>query len=430
MKRKLVLPFLLLVLSSVCVFAKPLEVWLVGWSNEMGQIGQALVDDLFTAETGIEVDIVPLAWGDYYTKSLLALASRDTPDIFSFGAEIADFAVRGGLIDLGAFKPEEYAELEKKLFSSVMGPFTFEARRFALPMDVAALVGAYRADILAEMGMDIPKTWEEIVNAQPKALARGKTFAFMNFDELWACYTVMTQHGGQFFNPDGFSSALDKPESIKGFINYVELFTKHDFPKALAGITPFISGEQITYVDGLWTYTNLSMAAPQLTGKWKVDMVPGVERDGTLHNGSSAGSVLLGISAYSKRQEEAWQFLKWFLGSDVLTKVANEILAKSSGYMWLPANKEAMMQVNLPEDIKQVYFNQIEACVPVPYAINNLVQYRYIVLAIQKVVLQNEDPKKAILEAAEEMNRDMNRRKTEYRRFLEEMDRRSAAYNN
>jgi len=131
----------------------------------MGQIGQALVDDLFTAETGIEVDIVPLAWGDYYTKSLLALASRDTPDIFSFGAEIADFAVRGGLIDLGAFKPEEYAELEKKLFSSVMGPFTFEAHRFALPMDVAALVGAYRADILAEMGMDIPKTWEEIVNA-------------------------------------------------------------------------------------------------------------------------------------------------------------------------------------------------------------------------------------------------------------------------
>jgi len=34
------------------------------------------------------------------------------------------------------------------------------------------------------MGMEIPKTWKEIIAAQPKALAQGRTFAFMNFDEL------------------------------------------------------------------------------------------------------------------------------------------------------------------------------------------------------------------------------------------------------
>src|SRR5690606_29946917 len=119
--------------------------------------------------------------------------------------------------------------------SSVMGPFTFEARRFALPSDVSCLVAAYRTDILADLGMEIPQTWEEVTSAQPKALARGKTFAFMRFDEMWTFYCMITQYGGNFFSSDGFSSALDRPESVEAFKAYVELFTKHGFPKEVVG---------------------------------------------------------------------------------------------------------------------------------------------------------------------------------------------------
>lgn len=115
------------------------------------------------------------------------------------------------MIDLAAFRPEEYAELEQQLFTSVMGPFTIEARRFALPSDVSCLVGAYRVDILSEMGIEIPKTWKEIIAAQPKALAQGRTFAFMNFDELWAAYSMITQYGGQFLH----QMALPAPWTLR-----------------------------------------------------------------------------------------------------------------------------------------------------------------------------------------------------------------------
>ncbi|MFA6694842.1 MAG: extracellular solute-binding protein, partial [Bacillota bacterium] len=201
---------------------------------------------------------------------------------------------------------------------------------------------------------------------------------------------------------------------------------KHRFPKETIGVTPFINGEQICYVDGLWIYPTISIAAPQLEGKWRVGLIPGVERDGVLYNGSSPGSVLLGISTYSKQKEAAWEFLKWFLGSDTLATVANKVLEKGSGYMWLPANKKAMLNVNLPDDVKKTYFDQIEACVPLPYGVNAGVQFRYIVLAIQSSILQHEDSRKAILNAAEAMNSDMARRKVEYKRFLDEFDKKNA----
>lgn len=419
-KRTVLMIFLILVLS-ITTLGKAIEFWMVGWGNEMANIAQGLIDTQFTPQTGIRAKIIPLAWGDYYTKSLMALASGDTPDIFSLGSEIADFALRGGLIDLAAFKPAEYAVLEKELFSSVMGPFSFEARRFALPIDVAALVGVYRTDVLSEMGMSIPKTWEELCSYQPKALAKGKTFAFMNYDEIWAAYTLITQNGGQFFGSDGFSSALDTKESINGFIKYIELFTKHKLPLQLVGVEPFIRGEQLSYVDGLWAYPTLSFAAPNIKGKWKVDVVPGTYRDGKLHCGSSAGSVLLGIASASKNKEEAWKFLKWFLSKDVLTEISNSIMSKIDGWLWLPANKKAMQSVNLPKEVRDVYLKQIEACVPVPYAVNALVQYRFVGLALQKTVMLKEDPKVAVLEAAKDMNEEMARRRKEYNRFLVEL---------
>ena len=149
--RKAVFGLCLLLVLSTLTFGQAkttISVWLLGWTNEMVQIAQNLADSEFTPKTGITVSLEPLAYADSGNKVMFAMASRDTPDILSLGGIVADLALRGGLIDLAAFRPEEYAELEQQLFTSVMGPFTIEARRFALPSDVSCLVGAYRVDIL------------------------------------------------------------------------------------------------------------------------------------------------------------------------------------------------------------------------------------------------------------------------------------------
>jgi len=420
--KKAIIVGVLVMLVSAIGLATEIEFWMVGWSNEMAKVADGIIDTEFTPQTGIEVSIVPIAWGDYYQKSLLSLASRDTPDIFSLGSEIADFALRGGLIDLAAFKPEEYAELEKEIFASVMGPFSFKASRFALPIDVSGYIGVYRTDLLTELGMQVPETWDEIRDWQPKVLANGMTLAYTNFDNMWGAYTLITQNGGQFFGDDGFSSALDQEESVKGFSDFVELFTVHNLPKTLVGTEPFIRGEQLCYADGLWVYGTMSQVAPALQGKWTVGLIPGTRKGDQVVHGSFAGSTLLGISAFSSKKDEAWQFLKWFLSADVLERIANGIMSTSNGWIWIPANKKAMTNLDLPDEVKNVYYNQIDDSFPVPYAVNALVQYRFVTLALQKCVTQNADPREEILDAADEMNSEMARRKKEYSRFLKSMN--------
>ena len=77
--------------------------------------------------------------------------------------------------------------------------------------------------------------------------------------------------------------------------------------------------------------------------------------------------------------------------------------------------------MNLPVDVRDIYYRQIDESYPVPYAVNALVQYRFVTLAIQKCVTQGADPREEILKAAEDMNEEMARRKREYSRFLESL---------
>ncbi|HOA92028.1 MAG TPA: hypothetical protein PL057_02655 [Bacillota bacterium] len=81
--KRLALPLILLLVLSVLAYGTQIEVWLVGLTGEMAGILSDLAYETFTSQTGIEVNIYILTWADYYNRSLLALASRDTPDIFA-----------------------------------------------------------------------------------------------------------------------------------------------------------------------------------------------------------------------------------------------------------------------------------------------------------------------------------------------------------
>ncbi len=407
--------------------ATTLEIWYVGWTNEMKTVAQSIIDSQFTAKTGIDVKVEPLSWSDYYNKYLLSLASRDTPDLFVLGTETVDFGLRGGLVDLAKFKPDEFAEMEKEVFGSLMGPFSFRGTRFGMPVSIGAMIAAYRQDILNDMGLSIPNEWEDIKKWQPKAMAQNRTFGFhygsVQYDSIWGAYTLITQNGGQLFNPDGFSSALDKPESIKGFQEYISLFKDHKFPQVGVGLPPFVSGEWLMITDGIWLYPNLLQHAPQLKGKWVLDLMPGTKQsDGSIHHGSFAGSSVMGISTYSKHKEEAWQFLKWFTSTETQANISNSIIEQIPGSMWLPANKEALANIEIDDDARNAIYGQLSHSEPAPYAINVAVLYRYVKFAVDKSVLQDMDPKEAILEAAKEMNAEMARRKKEYSRLLANLD--------
>ncbi|HOJ46212.1 MAG TPA: ABC transporter substrate-binding protein, partial [Bacillota bacterium] len=253
MRKKLLLLALVLLLS-IASSAVKIEVWIVGWSNEHERTAENLIDREFTPITGIEVDILPLGWGDG-DKVILAIISGDAPDIIT--SNVVELGIRGSLLDLKKTFGEEYDWLEAQLFPAITKQVHFEGTRFGLPQNVSVMNACYRTDILAEMGMEIPETWDDVRAMLPKLQANGRDAGFFygspSSNAIWGAYTLITQHGGNFFMPDGFTSAMDLPESIRGFVEYIELYTKHNMPKAGAGITQFRTGEWVMFIEGYWT---------------------------------------------------------------------------------------------------------------------------------------------------------------------------------
>ena len=57
-----------------------------------------------------------------------------------------------------------------------MKPYTFEGNVYALPDTLGFCMLYYRADILHDLGLDVPKTWDDVRALLPVLQANGMSF--------------------------------------------------------------------------------------------------------------------------------------------------------------------------------------------------------------------------------------------------------------
>src|SRR5438270_1196930 len=61
------------------------------------------------------------------------------------------------------FAPDELNELSRDSVGQSYLSYCFEGHQWALPVDTAAQVAGYRADLLQASGFNVPQTWEEVL---------------------------------------------------------------------------------------------------------------------------------------------------------------------------------------------------------------------------------------------------------------------------
>ena len=427
MSRKLFFTMLIVTILASFSLAVKIDVWALGFTNEMTKIARDLTAREFTAKTGIDVNITPLAWGDG-NKVMLALIANDAPDIISSGVGgIVEYGIRGSILDLKQAFGKEFDDLEKELFPAVTEPLHWLGTRFGIPQNISLMNAAYRTDIFKDMGMEIPNLWSDVYKMMPKLKAKNIEMGFhygsVNYDALWGAYSLITQHGGNFFKDDGFTSAMDTPESIRGFKEYIELYTKHKMPTASPGITALRNGEWAMMIDGYWMYTNIINSAPELKGKWEPGLIPGITRpNGVTNHGTFSGATTFGIPKSAKHPKEAWAFLKWFCSTPVQKKFVDEIIVKLPGSLMVPTSRDALYNLSgMPQNVVRTIHAQLDESVAVPYAPTAGVLYRFVDFAVQACVQNGKDPEAEAKKAAAEMNKEMNQRKVEYKRFLDKL---------
>ncbi|MEV0891157.1 extracellular solute-binding protein [Promicromonospora sp. NPDC050262] len=132
---------------------------------------QEAVAERFTQETGIEVDVVPLAAADQDQALVTGAASGEVPDVILAGASQVTSWQSQGLLDTDVVQ-ETLDTLDPATFNenalgavTVQDADTGESTIAAVPSDGWVHLIAYRTDLLEAAGVEVPTTVAELAQA-------------------------------------------------------------------------------------------------------------------------------------------------------------------------------------------------------------------------------------------------------------------------
>src|SRR5690606_2043272 len=132
---------------------------------------QEAVAEQFTQETGIDVEVVPLAAADQDQALVTEAASGEAPDVVLAGASQVTSWQAQGLLDtdtaqatVDALDPATFSENALGAVT-VQDADTGESTLAAVPSDGWVHLVAYRTDLLEEAGVEVPTTVAELAEA-------------------------------------------------------------------------------------------------------------------------------------------------------------------------------------------------------------------------------------------------------------------------
>ncbi len=420
--KKFLCLLLTVIIFSLIIYAKPLEVWLTGLTNEeLGIFREMAID--YTKEYGVEVVLTNLSWSDFENRFILAAASHETPDIGGMGPLFApELGLRGAVIDLKANFPD-FNEIASRVPPKFFRALSYQGSVFGIPYNANVTVGFQRNDILYQLGVSTEiKTWDEIRAILPKAQVKNSNLALQCglSENVYADLNMfMWQHGGDDFTPDLKKSGFDSPESIKAFKEYVELYTKYKILKEVPFFQAFSTGELFYMLQYQNMYTNLKTAAPQIAGKWSMVQVPGVYQGQDLLRTASAGGAALTIFKDSKMKKEAWNFIRWITEEQVQAEFSRKVMAKIPGSIFVPSNREAILKLDMPQEAIGLMLKAVdEGSISIYGLVAPKLRRRYLQFAAHEAILQGVDPETAIRKYAEEHNNEIKKKEKEYARFI------------
>ena len=334
-------------MSQVDEESRVITVW-VSTGRDQAQVLKDMVADLFTPETGIQVNL-QLVQGSVIEATLAGKG----PDIalMQATAQPVNFAIRGALVDLkemaNTYDADEggWEAIEKRFYPGAITPFKFNGAVYALPETQAFDVMFYRKDVFAQLGLSIPRTWEEFYQIVPvlqrnnlevglpdiSAAVSGVVQSAPMTQNMFSA--LVFQKGGRYYKEDLKSTAFDEEPAKEAFAELVECYTKFDFPVKYNFYNRFRSGEMPLAIQTYTQYNQLSAAAPEIEGLWDIAPIPGTivgqDENGNDIIDRSQGSLITGAVMFEKTEdkEAAWEFMKWYTGAEAQARYALDMEA-------------------------------------------------------------------------------------------------------
>ncbi len=373
------------IIGSTGDYDETIEVWMIG-GREQAQILKQIINSDFSAESGIGVNVKLIS--DAVTLQQATMAGEG-PDV-ALGLPQADamnFAFRGATRDLTKF--EDFEEVSRRFTHSAIGVLTYGDGVMGIPQTMDFPVLFYREDILEELQLEVPRTWDDVYELLPVLAQNNMSFG-LPLDSSFGI--LLYQRGGKYYGEDLSSVTFSEELTIETMTDWSELYISYGLPLSYDFVNRFAAGDMPLAVQSYSAYATLILYAPQLANVWGWTPVPGtVREDGGVDHSVPIYVTASVILSDTEKEDASWEFVKWWTGEDTQVEFGRSIenlLGKAGRYN--TANIGAMERLPWPGRLYKNLKGQMEQTIAVPEIPGGYYTNRYLNNAFWELYSDNE----------------------------------------
>ena len=445
-----------------------IDVWLAS-GRDQSQIWRTMIDAKsakgFTANTGTAVSL-KLVTGGTLLPSIL---SRKGPDVYiGLGAaDVINYAIRDAVLGISGnvgedrmdpadnavfgqtyYSYEENGEIitttekregqtptfvsndfktavEGNFADAAMDTVTLLDVSYGIPQTMSFAMMFYRMDILADLGLRVPETWQELLSILPVLQSNNMSIGVSYIDALdFMIYQTgqsMWQYTDESLYDSKYAGArinLDHPEVLGIFDFTCRLYSDYSFPVSYDASNRFRTGEMPIIIGGYsGIYNTLTVYATEIEGLWEFCSLPGMKTGNTINYDSLAG-VSASVILYGCEGEElraAWQFLQWQTGETAQADYGNRMVALiGPSAKYETANLKAIDNLSWTASEKRAIMNQMDHLSSIVNYPGSYIINRYTQFAFLDAVNESADPIDALSGYIDAINSEIARKREEF----------------
>jgi ABC-type glycerol-3-phosphate transport system substrate-binding protein len=394
------------------------EVWMLA-GRDQSTILKSMIDDTFTPLTGIRVN-VKLVAADAVMPAVVAGTGPDMALTVPQGDPI-NYAVRKAVVDISKFPG--YDDVISELHPSVVVPFAYAGGVYGLPETQYFHVMFYRKDVFEELEIEIPDTWDDLINILPVIQKSNMNVgipsvatnvqANIDFSNFLA---HLFQRGGRLYNEEGSRTLLSSEIAIEAFDVYTKFFTHYKTPIVYDFVNRFRTGEMPLGFADYTNFNTLEVFAPELRGLWGFARMPGLKMsDGTINRSVSTGTLASMIFSNAKRPDLAWEFMKWWISADTQLRFGRELESIMGAAARYPtANYDAFRRLSWGSEQMAVLDEQRSWTVGVPEVPGGYFVSRHITNAARRILNEGQDTRETLLDYTLTINDELIKKRKEF----------------
>ena len=398
--------------------ATTLRLW-VNWGPDQTMVLNSLIKESFTAETGIRVKL------EQVNASLInGLIANNYPDmtLYMSRTDPVNLGIRGALLDLKQFG--DYEQVLTRFARGADIPYTYNGKAYALPDSQNFFILFYRKDILEQLSLQAPQTWDEFLQTAT-VIQQNNMQVYVPYTQIATATTVtnglgslnlyptlMLQHGLSLYNSELNGTAITTPQALAVFKQWTGLYKDYQFLKEADFYNRFRVGTMPMGIAAYSVSLTLAGAAPELKGRWAMTNVPSTDGNSAVA-GSGTGC---GIVKKTSHPQEAWEFLKWWTSADTQARYSRNV-ESLLGVLGRPqtSNVEAFSRLSWDGDTRQSILDQWAQVQELPEIPGSYYVTRSVDQAYWEVINGITNVKDAVVKWSRSADSEITRKIQEYR---------------